>query len=263
MLGSIDIDGVYDPIKAIVLYKDAHVLVVSKPAGMLSTSGTQAHALTDVVKALDATAPHLHPTSRLDRQVSGIVTFARTRRANHHVLRTRTQGRYQRQYLGLARAGCLQERAIWTWPIGLDPRHPKQRKAVVHSADAAIAPKPALTHVWRVAQSALVDALMMQPQTGRTHQLRVHAAAAGAPLLGDVDYGGARDVVMPDGLVCWAPRVMLHCGAISLPLPDQRVLTVRLSLPDDMQHMWEAVTKQPTDLYDRWRASLTHAPGTP
>lgn len=249
---AIDIDGTYDASDAKVLYKDAHFLVVSKPAGMLSTSATKARALTDVAKELDATAPQLHPTSRLDRQVSGIVTFARTRLANYHVLRVRTEGGYQRQYIGLTQSGRLGEGGSWSWPVGLDPRNPKHRKAVVGPTDTAIASKPAVTHFGLAARTPLLDAVVMQPQTGRTHQLRVHAAAAGAPLLGDVEYGGPRDVVLPDGRVCWAPRVMLHCRAIRLPMPDGRVLTVRLSLPDDMQQIWTAATGEALNVEGRW-----------
>jgi 23S rRNA pseudouridine1911/1915/1917 synthase len=81
--------------------------------------------------------------------------------------------------------------------------------------------------------------LLLRPQTGRTHQLRVHAAAAGVPLLGDRHYGGAMRVVLPDGRVVRAARVILHCARLKLPsIGAGAPLTIDAPVPEDMRELF-------------------------
>jgi 23S rRNA-/tRNA-specific pseudouridylate synthase len=84
--------------------------------------------------------------------------------------------------------------------------------------------------------------LYLRPRTGRTHQLRVHASQAGAPLLGDRHYGGPLRVVRPDGRVVSARRVMLHCARLVLPgLAGGGELVVTAQPPEDMRAVWRAL----------------------
>src|ERR1700755_3605750 len=85
-----------------VLHRDAELLVLWKPAGLPTTSPDGRGCLTELAAQLDPAAPHLHASSRLDAEVTGIVTFARTTRAIEHLLEARRSGRYERFYLGLA-----------------------------------------------------------------------------------------------------------------------------------------------------------------
>ncbi|MCB9667540.1 MAG: RNA pseudouridine synthase [Myxococcales bacterium] len=230
-----------------VVYRAADFLVLSKPAGMLSTGVDTSETLLDAAHRLDPEAVQLHATSRLDRQVSGLVTFARTDRGNRHLLLERAQGRYERRYLGLVLRSDAEiaRHGRWTWPIGIDPNRPKQRRTWQEGEAPLPGLKPAETGYQIRATHASLSVLLLTPHTGRTHQLRLHAAAAGMPLLGDVPYGGKRDVVLCDGRVVGAARVMLHCMRISFTLNDGRDLVLSLGIPDDMQEIWRSTGGEP------------------
>ena len=86
------------------------------------------------------------------------------------------------------------------------------------------------------------------PATGRTHQLRVHAAKAGAPLFGDHQYQGDRRKVLPDGNVVTARRVMLHCARVSFPWNDADKTQFDAPVRADMKKVWLALGGAPPDL---------------
>ena len=93
-------------------------------------------------------------------------------------------------------------------------------------------------------------ALDLWPVTGRTHQLRVHASAAGCALAGDVAYGGEKRIVLPNGRVLSAGRVMLHCAAFRMPDPARRGAFIELALPPaaDMRTLWQAAGGDSSEL---------------
>jgi 23S rRNA-/tRNA-specific pseudouridylate synthase len=224
-----------------VIYRDAHFLVLEKPAGIATTSPDSGPSLFSAARLLDAEAPQLHPLSRLDTQVSGIVVFARTAVANAAALSARRGGEFSRRYLGLTRHGTLAPEGEFRWTIALDPRDPKKRRALPEGQLSQGA-KLALTRYRVRAQAGAVVALDLYPQTGRTHQLRVHAAAAGSPLLGDVAYGGEKRLTLDNGRILSAGRVMLHCAHVSLPHPDKARGRLSLSLAParDLLKLWLA-----------------------
>src|SRR5262249_14274414 len=154
-------------------------------------------------EALDPDAPHLHASSRLDAEVTGCVTFARTDRAIEALLAARREGKYERYYIGLAERGPSPEQGEWRWPIDRDPRDARKRAALAEGAERGMR---ALSRYRVLALQPTAAALLLQPETGRTHQLRVHAAKAGCALLGDKHYGGAMRSVLPNGRVLRAPR---------------------------------------------------------
>jgi 23S rRNA-/tRNA-specific pseudouridylate synthase len=89
------------------------------------------------------------------------------------------------------------------------------------------------------------------PATGRTHQLRVHAAKAGAPLFGDHQYQGDRRKVLPDGSVVTARRVMLHCARVSFPSINGAgggLMQFQAPVRADMKKVWLALAGAPADL---------------
>jgi 23S rRNA-/tRNA-specific pseudouridylate synthase len=221
-----------------VVHRDAQLLVLFKPPGLPTTTPGGEHALTTVARELDPNAPRLHPSSRLDAEVSGLVIFARTRGATKALLEARRQGRYGRLYLGLASAVPRPEVGCWDHAIGIDPADPKRR--VPGDTPGAQRVQPAQTDHETGERLPHACVLWMRPRTGRTHQLRVHAAWAGAPLLGDVHYGGPRRIVCGDGRVATARRVMLHCTW--LRVPDPRTgdpVDFREPAPEDMMHVWD------------------------
>jgi 23S rRNA-/tRNA-specific pseudouridylate synthase len=215
-----------------VLHRDAHLLVLEKPSGLPTTAPGTGRTLVDVANELDPDAPRLHPSSRLDAEVSGIVTFARTPEATKHLLAARAAGRYARGYLGIAPGIPEPAHGRWEHAIGLDPRDARKRRVVPANSAGA---RTACSH-YRVlatigtASATVVSqgagasgrtgaaaALWLEPQTGRTHQLRVHAAHAGIALFGDRPYGGPQRLVLGDGSVVSARRTLLHCCRVRVP----------------------------------------------
>lgn len=221
-----------------VLHRDAHLLVLHKPAWLPTTAPDDGRCLVTEARALDPDAPRVHPTSRLDSETTGVVIFARTRRATRALLEARKQGLYRRVYVALTPDCPSDPAGTWTWGIARDRRDPRRRVAVEaghrrgdvqHAASeyrvAGRLPSACVLHVW--------------PGTGRTHQIRVHAARAGLPLLGDVYYGGPRRRVLGDGTVVTARRVMLHCAGVTVPHPlDGRSMRFQAAVPDDMRNLW-------------------------
>lgn len=195
-----------------VVHRDKHLLVVLKPPGIATTAPNDGHCLTKSVQAFDPSAPLLHPSSRLDLPVSGMVTYARTKIAIAALRSAREEGTYRRLYLGLAMSAPDPAEGQWTWPLGIDSRDRRLR-----AVGAPLGQKEASTEFLSRQQCEHVTLLAMRPQTGRTHQLRVHAAHAGAALLGDRAYGGPVRVTLPSGRVITARRVMLHCAALAIP----------------------------------------------
>jgi 23S rRNA-/tRNA-specific pseudouridylate synthase len=216
-----------------IVHRDDHLLVLFKPAWLPTTHPRGGDCLVERAKVLDPDAPRLHATSRLDAEVTGLVTFARTKRANALLREAREAKRYHRLYLALTAAGALDTPARWEEPIAIDPAD--RRRRVVGEGDGA---QRALTMAAPRARSGPLALLELRPQTGRTHQLRVHAAAHGLPLFGDVHYGGHKRAVMPNGRVLTARRTMLHCAALDLPAIDGAPLALRCDPPADFGRLW-------------------------
>lgn len=215
-----------------VLYRDAHLLVLDKPSGLPTTRPDPGPSLVRAARELDPDAPRLHPSSRLDVEVTGVVTFARTERATAHLLAVREAGRYERGYLALAARAPEPPSGEWSAAIGIDPRDRTLRRV---AADAAAGSKPARSGYRVLWQRPGCAALWLEPRTGRTHQLRVHAAHAGSPIYGDRAYGGASRLVLPDGSVIAARRTLLHCARVRVPAVEgDTLLVLQAELPADM-----------------------------
>lgn len=219
-------------------YEDRDLWIVVKPTGLATTAPAHGDSLTRRLEG--ASGLTLHPTSRLDAEVTGLVTFAKSARAIEALRRARSAGRYGRGYLAIAGGVLPSETGAWEASIAIDPRDVKLRIAVTDRERARKRMQQAKTEyrVREVASGASV--LWLTPHTGRTHQLRVHAAHAGVPLLGDARYGGAKRVVLPDGRVVAARRTMLHCAWLRLPrIEGDGDLELSSAVPEDMRGLWE------------------------
>lgn len=222
-----------------VLHRDASFLVVAKPSGVPTTSPNDETTLVSLVQALDPRAPRLHPSSRLDAEVSGVVIFARTAAATEHLLAARKAAAYERVYFGLAARAPEPAEGEWRGAIAHDPRDARKRRVVAEGEGDA---QHAHT-LYRVAlQLERAVLLELGPQTGRTHQLRVHAAHAGVPLLGDRHYGGEPRVTLGDGRVLAVRRTMLHCRRVTVPaMSGSDALVFADDPPPDMQALWTSL----------------------
>jgi len=196
-----------------VLHHGDGVVIVDKPAGIPTipdVRGAQGTLVDLAARAIGVPASALHPTSRLDREVSGVVTFALESGARTAIAKAREDEQYERRYIALAR-GPVPDRARFTGPIAR-ARDPKLRRVDETGEPAATR----MVVVERVGDHVL---LAVAPETGRTHQIRVHMAHAGAPLLGDRAYGGVSRITTPTGKVVNVGRVALHCARVAISLP--------------------------------------------
>jgi 23S rRNA pseudouridine1911/1915/1917 synthase len=206
-----------------LLFADAEIAAVDKPAGVPAqpTLTSDRGHLVDLVSELLGSPVRL--VHRLDRETSGVTVLARTAGAANALAAAFRDGTPRKTYLALcARAPEPPEGRIDA-PLGKDPHHPG-RRAVVAGGE------PAATRYRTLAAgprgAALVEA---RPETGRTHQIRVHLAALGAPLLGDARYGGPR--MVGDLSVS---RVMLHALRLEVPHPATGATAAfEAPIPDD------------------------------
>jgi 23S rRNA pseudouridine1911/1915/1917 synthase len=235
-----------------VLRVEGGLLAVDKPAGIVTIPDTHdaSTSLQHVAARLAGLRPDaLHATSRLDRQVSGIVIFATTPTAREYLQNARESGRYLRRYVALASAGEGFGRTAageWSDPIGR-ARDPKKR--AVGGRDAVPAStRYAIASVLTISRVALLG---VEPVTGRTHQIRVHAAHAGAPLLGDRDYGGPRTLVLPSGKVVDLDRIALHCAHVRVD-----GLALESPVPEVLRGWWEAAG----GAADAWTTASSFSP---
>jgi tRNA pseudouridine32 synthase/23S rRNA pseudouridine746 synthase len=212
-----------DNIMSRVLYRDALMLVLDKPAG-LAVHGDRGRAggetLTDHLDALRFGLPRRPEiVHRLDRETSGCLVLGRHPRALarlNALFRTRE---VDKVYWALVEGGPEEDEGEIALALG--PEDP--RRGWRMHPDAA--GQPALTR-WRVLGRSQVTWLELRPITGRTHQLRVHCTALGWPIIGDALYGSAS----PDG-----PGLMLHARAVSVPLyPKKKPIVVEAPVPERM-----------------------------
>ncbi|MEM6439223.1 MAG: RluA family pseudouridine synthase [Pseudomonadota bacterium] len=192
-----------------VLHADAAILVVDKPAGLLSVPG-KAPGLADCLAArAEAAFPGARIVHRLDRDTSGVMVLARDARAQRILGLQFEKRQVAKLYEALA-AGRREGAGRIEAPLTADwPERPRQ-KIDAKAGRPAVTDWQALGPVAALPRPATRFALT--PLTGRSHQLRVHLAALGHPILGDALYA-------PDPVFEAAPRLMLHGRALSLRSP--------------------------------------------
>lgn len=220
-----------------LLYSDDDILVLNKPAGIVvhpaagNRDGTLQNALLHFDPKL-AVIPRSGLVHRLDKDTSGVMVVARSLRA-HTSLVTQLQARSMSRVYEAVAAGEIRRRGTADEPIG---RHPRDRKrmAVVTGG------KKAISH-YRIVQAFKgFTHIEVSLQTGRTHQIRVHMAHLGHPLVGDGTYGRKpRSVKGMDPELVAAikafPRQALHARFLTLQHPaDQREMRFEAALPQDI-----------------------------
>ncbi len=221
-----------------VIFQADDLAAVEKPAGMptIADHAGAAHSLVAVAaRSLGIDPARVHPTSRLDRDVSGVVVLALTKAARERLSRARTEGAYERRYVALATRAPDPEQGTWSAPIGRT-KDPRLRAA--HGRD----PAPAQSRYAVCGRTTSgVAMLAVAPVTGRTHQIRVHAAHAGAPLLGDRAYGGPARVTLASGRVLELRRIALHAARVAVPSARGAPLVAVSAVPEELLELWSAL----------------------
>ncbi|WP_425332654.1 RluA family pseudouridine synthase [Chrysosporum bergii] len=216
-----------------ILYEDEQLLILNKPAGLV-VHPAPGHADGTLVNALLAHCPHLPGIGgvqrpgivhRLDKDTTGAIAIAKTETA-YHSLQAQLQAKTaRREYLGIVYGAPKTESGIIDFPIG---RHPQDRKkmAVVPVEKGG---RSALTH-WQVLERLGNQTLILfRLETGRTHQIRVHAAKIGHPIVGDSVYGSGR--------------------SLGVNLPGQALHAWRLNLQHPVSQDWISVIAPPPETF--------------
>ncbi len=220
------------PMALAIVFEDEHVVVIDKPPGLVvhPAPGHWRGTLLNGLLAHHRGAqqlPRAGVVHRLDKDTSGLMVVAKTLEAMTSLTRAIAAREVQREYLALAHGVAPAKPFSIEAPIGRDPLS-RVRMAVVASG------KPARTDVTRVAADATFSALLCRLHSGRTHQIRVHLASRGHPLVADATYGGAPAL----GLV----RQALHAARLGFQHPvNGQPLRFESALPADLQAAWQQV----------------------
>jgi len=216
-----------------IVYEDADIVIVNKPSGLVVhpgagvSSGTLVHGLLFKYPEMAGLGPEDRPgiVHRLDKETSGLMVVARTRAAYEALLRLFKKREVHKTYLGLAWGKLTKNEGQFTWAIGRHMKHGQRFSIKTRK------PREALTAY--TVREAFKDftLLELRPVTGRTHQIRVHLAAAGHPLVGDNRYGHRR----PKKEVA---RLFLHAWKLSFPHPlTGQAMEFTAPLPEDLAKM--------------------------
>jgi 23S rRNA pseudouridine1911/1915/1917 synthase len=224
------------PVSLSVVFEDEWLAVIDKPVGLVvhPAPGHPHGTLADGLRQRGATwslwggAERPGIVHRLDRDTSGLLVVAKSETA-HRALAAQLEGRtLTRAYWALVHGGFAEESGTVDAPIGRSPRD-RKRMAVVERG------RPAVTDFRVVARHARATELDVSLHTGRTHQIRVHLAFTGHPVLGDAVYGRARD---------GAPRLALHARLLRFAHPaDGHELELLSPLPAELVALREAARK--------------------
>ncbi len=230
-----------------ILYEDADIVVIDKPAGMVvhpgagHSSGTVVNALLHHVDDLSGIGGELRPgiVHRLDRGTSGVMIAAKNDSAHQELSRQFHDREVEKEYIalvwGLVQAGKRIDAAIG--------RDPKDRQKMSTRARHA---RSAVTRVTWALNLRGVSLIHVAIATGRTHQIRVHLSAIGHPVVGDPTYGGVHRHVANDvRAVQRLKRPFLHAARLKFTHPtDGRTMEFESPLPEDLQSVIEEIRER-------------------
>ncbi len=213
-------------IRAWLILEDAALLAFDKPAGVpVQTRGNRGESLDHLLWAFaksNGKRPRL--VHRIDAETSGVLLVARTQPAAAHLSESFAERRAKKTYLALVR-GHLPDQDEGVIEAAIARRPGERGGEIAKIVDAgAEGAKPART-AWQVlARKGDTALLELTPETGRMHQIRVHLACIGCPILGDRTYGAGR---------LSAERCMLHASGLVIPQPGGGTLDLAAPLPSD------------------------------
>jgi 23S rRNA pseudouridine1911/1915/1917 synthase len=242
-------DLVPESVPMTVRYEDEHLLVVDKPAGVVThpsaghAGGTLVHGLLAhaVAGGADPTRPGI--VHRLDRDTSGLLVVARSERAHRRLQKMLRDRLIERHYTVLVHGRTPPALTI-DRPIGRD------RKVRTRQAIDVVDGREAVTHLRLLEDLGRLSLLEARLETGRTHQIRVHLASVGHPVVGDRVYGRREETLGLD-------RQFLHAARLAFPHPETgEPIEVLSPLPHDLQLALARARRQADE-----QAAATRRPG--
>lgn len=206
---------------AMIRYEDDALVVFDKPSGLLSAPSQETDQIDLHSLAQKRAGRPLWLVHRLDRPTSGLIVFAKTKGAARSLSQALQDHSMGRDYLAIV--------------LGRPPS-PSARITI------AIDGQPAATEFLLRESRSGVSLVEARLQTGRTHQVRIHATELGCPIVGDRRYGRALGA---QGAVPTSPRLLLHATRLRLSHPERGTpLEVESPMPDDMRSYWERLGAQ-------------------
>ena len=215
-------EGQLDAIPAIdlpIIYEDEDCMVLNKPAGVLTHSkgafnpeATVATFLRDKLRGIEGERAGI--VHRLDRATSGVIICAKTGAALSFLQKQFSERKVKKTYDAVIAGTLVPAEAIIDMAIERNPKAPATFRVGPNG-------KPAITQYKTLRVSAKHSLVELKPETGRTHQLRVHLAQLGHPIVGDRLYGGEP-----------ATRLLLHARRLEITLPGRERKTFEAPLPD-------------------------------
>lgn len=240
-----------------VLARRDDIIAVEKPADLstipdhLGTDCLVERVRAHVIAETGAAPEVVHPASRLDVGVSGVILVSLSHRAARALEAAKREGRVRRTYVAIAR-GALHGSGAWDAPIG-ETRGVVRTRPGAHARGKAA--RSEFVAIGNVAHPTESTALVLSPITGRTHQLRIHAAGAGAPLFGDKLHRGPAIARSTTGSVVALDRIYLHAHQVRIEGTPE--ITARSPLPLAFRDLWAILGGDAAT----WDALATHAPG--
>lgn len=200
-----------------VLYEDDHILAVDKPAGMLihpshsQNSGTLANLVAGYY-AQTGQKSAFHPVTRLDRDTFGVVLVAK----NSHIHSLLQQADVEKIYHALVYGGPAEDRGLIDAPIAR-----REKPSLLRCIDPS--GKPSRTEFQVLERGEATALLALRPITGRTHQLRLHCAHRGFPILGDPQYGSPESQALAQNMGYRYQRLCAHSVTFTHPITEETI----------------------------------------
>lgn len=218
------IEPVIPTIELPIMYEDKSCVVIDKPTGVLTHSkgafnpeATVATWLRNRTTGMDGERAGI--VHRLDRATSGVMICAKTPEALAWLQKQFSQRKVKKAYRAVVSGVMNEEQAIIDMPIERNPRKPQTFRVGANG-------KRAVTAYVVLKTNGNLSLLELRPETGRTHQLRVHLRQLGHPILGDTLYGGAR-----------AERLFLHAESLEITLPNKKREIFSVPMPKMFEEM--------------------------
>ena len=228
--------GMQQAITHNILYEDDLLLIVNKPSGMAVHGGSGvSHGVIEALRAARPDAKFLELAHRLDRDTSGCLMLAKKRSSLKELQRLQVTNQVDKRYQALLDGRWRKGKQTVDVPLQKNTLKSGERMVRVDPEG-----KKAITHftvLQHFSSSTLVEAKL---ETGRTHQIRVHAQYAGTPIVGDTKYE------TPDALAYWneqgVKRLFLHAWRLSFPWEGKR-FQIEAPLPADLQSVLEGISE--------------------
>ncbi len=218
-----------DDLAGRILFEDRDLLVVDKPGGVAVHGGSGiSHGVIELLRAARPELRDLALVHRLDRETSGCLVLAKRRSALRSLHEQFREGRVEKNYLALVAGDWQRGEQRLDQPLLVTHRQGGERHVIIDTSG-----KPAVTRVRLSRGYGVYSLLQCRPETGRTHQIRVHLAAAGHPIVGDERYGDpeANRLAAGHGL----GRLFLHAQSIAFPDRNGNERHFTAPLADDLE----------------------------